>query len=67
LGSVDFDLLAEKMQISGASIRKIALNAALSAKLSDERIDMVHIIKAAETEHKKLGLFFSSPLEGEAL
>jgi hypothetical protein len=67
VGNISFDLLAEKMKISGASIRKIALNAALSAKLHEERIEMDHIFGAAEVEHKKMGLFFSNPREEEAL
>ncbi|MGE3683118.1 MAG: ATP-binding protein [Bdellovibrionales bacterium] len=65
LGTIDFDLLAEKMKISGASIRKIALNAALSAKGDSGQIEMEHIVAAAEMEHKKMGLFFSNPLDQE--
>lgn len=67
LGKIDFELLASKMEIAGANIRKIAFNAALSAKSLNSPIEMSHIVKAAEAEHRKTGQFFNNPLEESTL
>ncbi len=63
LGAIDFDTLAEKMEVTGANIRRIAFNAALDAKNENRVVEMSHIVRAAEAEHRKMGLFFNNSIE----
>lgn len=52
LGDIDFDLLAA-LDISGATIRHIALSAAVAAATEGTAIEMTHLSTAARREHRK--------------
>ncbi len=53
LGKIDFDKLSE-WNISGGSIRNVALNAAFTAAELGKPLDMEHLLKAARAEFAKL-------------
>jgi hypothetical protein len=53
LGSLDVDRLA-KLNVTGGSIRNIALNAAFLAAEEGSAVEMRHLIKAAQGEFAKL-------------
>jgi len=65
---IDFDFLAQKLKLSGGSIRNVALGAAFLAAASpatngsengltvpSTRIEMEHIVRAAKREFQKMG------------
>lgn len=56
--SLNIDLLAQRFDISGASIRNIALNAAFFATAISKtkpEINMQHIFRAVQLEYQKMG------------
>ena len=54
-GDLDFNFLSEQFELSGASIKNIALNAIFKAVGEDEPITMKHILLAIKTENTKNG------------
>lgn len=59
LGTIDYGSLS-RLEISGGSIRCIALNAAFLASADDSPIEMEHIMRAASREYAKLSKPISS-------
>jgi hypothetical protein len=55
LGEIDWDLLARQLEISGASIKDIALGAAFLACDEKLKIGMSHLVRAARREQMKHG------------
>lgn len=53
--SIDFDYLSEKFELSGGSIKNIAVNSAFMAAKSGTTLQMAHILKALKYELKKQG------------
>jgi ATP-dependent 26S proteasome regulatory subunit len=64
---IDFDLLAEEMELNGAQIKAIALGAAFLARGAGKRISMEHIEISALREYAKQGQLMRSSLRGGAL
>lgn len=52
---IDFDFLAARFQITGGSIKNIALSAAFLAAADGATVRMEHIIRAVKREYQKLG------------
>src|SRR5882672_3470576 len=52
---IDFDFLAQKLKLSGGSIRNIALGAAFLAAANSGHVGMEHIIGATKREFQKMG------------
>lgn len=52
---LDLPALAEQLELSGGSIRNIALSAAYLAAAENSPIGMTHLLHAAEGEYKKIG------------
>lgn len=52
---IDFPYLARQFELSGGSIRNIALNAVFLAACEDAPVSMRHLIKSLRQEHLKLG------------
>ena len=52
---IDFTSLARKLDITGGSIRQIALHAAMAAARDGSRIRACHVVEAARTELIRLG------------
>lgn len=61
-GDLDFDLLAEEMELTGAQIKAIALGAAFLARQEGARIGMQHIELAARREFAKNGQLLREPM-----
>jgi ATPase family protein associated with various cellular activities (AAA)/winged helix domain-containing protein len=60
--NIDFDLLAEEMELTGAQIKSIALGAAFLARQEGTRIGMHHIELAARREFAKGGQLLREPM-----
>lgn len=54
-GDIDIDYLADNFELSGASIKNIALNAAFIAASRREITGMEHIMEALQQEYEKSG------------
>jgi AAA+ superfamily predicted ATPase len=54
-GDVDFDRLAQQLQITGGNIKNIVLNAAFCAAADGGVIEMAHILRGARGEYDKIG------------
>lgn len=54
-GDIDIDYLADNFELSGASIKNIALNAAFIAASRQEITGMEHIMEALQQEYEKSG------------
>ncbi len=52
---VDLPALAEQLELTGGSIRNIALAAAYMAAAEGQAIQMAHLRRAADGEYKKIG------------
>jgi ATPase family protein associated with various cellular activities (AAA)/winged helix domain-containing protein len=52
---LDFTSFARRLDITGGSIRQIALHAAMAAARDDSRIEERHLVEAARTELIRLG------------
>lgn len=58
--NLDYDYLAEQFELSGASIKNIALNAIFKAVSEDSPVTMKHILLAMKNENTKNGdMFFA--------
>ncbi|MEG4304911.1 ATP-binding protein [Microcoleus sp. D3_18a_C4] len=55
---IDFNFLARNFELTGASIRNIALTAAFIAADDRDRIEMAHLMQAARREYQKMGKIF---------
>jgi AAA+ superfamily predicted ATPase len=53
--SVDFDWLARTLELTGGSIRNVALTAAFFAVADGGVIELPHLLRAAQREYGKLG------------
>ena len=62
LGEIDWAMLAERLQMTGAEIKGTALTAAFLARAEDQRIDMRHVLAAAQREMAKQGAKLRVPL-----
>jgi AAA+ superfamily predicted ATPase len=56
LGDMDWDLLASRLEMSGADIKGAALGAAFLARADGARIEMKHVLRAARREMQKRGV-----------
>jgi SpoVK/Ycf46/Vps4 family AAA+-type ATPase len=54
-GDVDVQFLAERLLITGGSIKNIVLNAAFLAAADDGIISMRHLVRSAKREYDKIG------------
>ena len=54
LGDIDYKILS-KLQITGGSIKNIAIAAAFFAAASDGKVQMSHIMQATKNEYHKNG------------
>jgi tetratricopeptide (TPR) repeat protein len=63
LGQVDFAALA-RLQLTGGSIRSVALHAAFRAADAERKIDQQLLIEAAQVEHAKLERTMNGSLRG---
>jgi SpoVK/Ycf46/Vps4 family AAA+-type ATPase len=52
---LDYDFLSKELQLSGGSIRNIALNAAVYAASASSNIAMRHVMRAVRREYQKTG------------
>jgi len=55
---LNYQLLGEKLHLSGGNIKNIALTAAFYGAKDSSEVTMGHIIKAAEREYHKMGKTF---------
>lgn len=55
---LDLNFLAQKLEITGAEIRNIALNAAFLAADEGKEIKMTHLLQAVQCEYQKMGKLF---------
>ena len=60
LMDIDFDYLAEKIELSGGYIKNIILNALFLAAKEGNRISMKHILESTVSEYRKLGKVITS-------
>ena len=60
LAPMDWDLLANKLELTGADIASAALNAAFLARSQGSRITMEHVVHAARRELSKHGVTLRS-------
>ncbi len=62
---IDFDFLARSFEISGSSIKNIAVSAAFLAAAEETALGMVHLLLAAQAEQNKTGKNLSREEFGE--
>jgi SpoVK/Ycf46/Vps4 family AAA+-type ATPase len=55
LENIDFDFLAQKIELSGGYIKNIILNALFLAAKEGDSVSMKHILQSACNEYLKLG------------
>jgi hypothetical protein len=67
LGDVDLHMLADELDINGAQIKSIALNAAFLAKDAGAKIGIEQIELAAQREYAKQGLRVRAPFKKAGL
>ena len=60
LGTIDWETLAHKLDMTGADIASAALNAAFLARSDASRITMAHVMRAARREMNKHGVMLRS-------
>jgi AAA+ superfamily predicted ATPase len=66
LGELDWDLLAQRLDLTGAEIKATAIGAAFLARSEDARIGMAHVLHAARRELAKRGAVVrAGDLEGK--
>jgi hypothetical protein len=58
LGKIDWQFLAERLNMTGADIKGAALGAAFLARSQGDKITMQHILQAAQREMTKQGITF---------
>ncbi len=66
LEGIDFDALATKLTLTGASIKSAALGAAFLARAAGSRITMEHVLAAVRRETAKQGGVYRAHLWGES-
>ncbi len=66
-GALDFETLARTLELTGAQIKSIALNAAFLARNAGTLIEMPHLELAAQREYAKQGLMLPTTFSSEAL
>jgi len=54
-GSIDYEFLAQSLELSGGNIKNVALNSAYLAAESGRPVGMQHVVRAAGREYRKLG------------
>jgi SpoVK/Ycf46/Vps4 family AAA+-type ATPase len=65
LDSIDWDVLAQRLDMTGADIKAAAMGAAFLARRDGARIGMAHVLRAARRELAKRGLVVrAGDLEG---
>ncbi|MEO8258896.1 MAG: ATP-binding protein [Acidobacteriota bacterium] len=52
---LDYDWLADQLQITGGNIRNIVLNAAFCAAAADGAVEMTHVLHGTRREFEKIG------------
>ena len=57
-GTIDYDFLADKVQVSGGNIKNIVLNAAFLAAKNGTGISMEHILNSVRYEFEKIGKLY---------
>jgi AAA+ superfamily predicted ATPase len=62
LDAVDFDLLAQRLDMTGADIKSAAMAAAFLARNEGRRIGMAHVLHAARRELAKRGMTLRATL-----
>ena len=62
---LDFDFLARSFELSGSSIKNIAVAAAFLAAQEDVPMEMVHLLAATQTEYSKTGKSIAQEELGE--
>ncbi|NOZ67893.1 MAG: ATP-binding protein [Deferribacteres bacterium] len=62
---IDFEFLAERLQIAGGNIKNIVLNSGVYAAADGSHVRMKHIIKAAAREFQKMGKLCTKSEFGE--
>jgi hypothetical protein len=55
---IEFDFLAERLEVSGGHIKNIALSAAFLAADNSGVVNMKHVIRAAKREFQKMGRMY---------
>ena len=61
-GEIDWDGLAEGLELSGSQIRNIAVRAAFLAAEAGTELGIEHLLEAARREMNKAGLTFPEGL-----
>lgn len=59
--TVDFELLAERVQVAGGNIKNIALHAAFLAVAEGSAIGFEHVLKGVRREFEKIGKLWDEP------
>jgi SpoVK/Ycf46/Vps4 family AAA+-type ATPase len=62
---VDFAFLAQRLDLSGANIKNIALTSAFLASADQRNVDMEHVIRATRREYQKIGRICSKSEFGQ--
>jgi ATPase family associated with various cellular activities (AAA) len=62
LGDIDFDYLAQRLIMTGAEIKSTGLGAAFLARAENARIEMRHLLAAAQREMAKQGQRLRAPV-----
>ena len=62
---IDYDYLADNIELSGGHIKNIIINAAFLAAKDNTAVNMTHILKSTQNEYYKLGKRLSAESFGE--
>lgn len=65
LDDIDYDYLADNIELSGGHIKNIIINAAFLAAKDNTAVNMTHILKSTQNEYYKLGKRLSAESFGE--
>lgn len=65
LEDIDYDYLADNIELSGGHIKNIIINAAFLAARDNTAVNMTHILKSTQNEYYKLGKRLSAESFGE--
>ncbi len=65
IGDIDYDYLADNIELSGGHIKNIIINAAFLAAKDNTAVNMTHILKSTQNEYYKLGKRLSAESFGE--
>lgn len=64
--SIDFDLLASRLPLTGGNIKNIVLNAAFLAAENGGVIEMEHVVRGSRREFEKIGKLWNEGIFGGA-